>query len=70
MLAIFGFRKSRNQTLSHPGPESEAEVYGDGSHTVATAPTGLVYLHAHTCMRILLKKDLALNSQMEVQNVN
>uniref|UniRef100_A0A3P9CX03 Capping protein, Arp2/3 and myosin-I linker protein 3 n=1 Tax=Maylandia zebra TaxID=106582 RepID=A0A3P9CX03_9CICH len=43
MLAIFGFRKSRNQTLSHPGPESEAEVYGDGSHTVATAPTGLVY---------------------------
>uniref|UniRef100_A0A3P8T6W4 Capping protein regulator and myosin 1 linker 3 n=1 Tax=Amphiprion percula TaxID=161767 RepID=A0A3P8T6W4_AMPPE len=36
MLAIFGFRKNRNQTLSSQGPESEAEVYGDGCHTVAT----------------------------------
>uniref|UniRef100_A0A8C4GQG0 CARMIL C-terminal domain-containing protein n=1 Tax=Dicentrarchus labrax TaxID=13489 RepID=A0A8C4GQG0_DICLA len=42
MLAIFGFRKNRNQTLSNQGPESEAEVYGDGCHTVATAPTGFV----------------------------
>lgn len=46
MLAIFGFRKNRNQTLSNQGPESEAEVYGDGCHTVATAPTGFV--HAQT----------------------
>ncbi|XP_032381837.1 capping protein, Arp2/3 and myosin-I linker protein 3 isoform X3 [Etheostoma spectabile] len=32
MLAIFGFRKNRNQTLSNQGPESEAEVYGDRCH--------------------------------------
>lgn len=54
MLAIFGFRKNRNQTLSNPGPESEAEVYGDGCHTVATAPTGFVYAqtqHAQTPFR-------------------
>lgn len=49
MLAIFGFRKNRSQTLSNQGPESEAEVYGDGGHTVATAPTGFVYAQArHT----------------------
>ncbi|KAG7228746.1 hypothetical protein INR49_008524 [Caranx melampygus] len=43
MLAIFGFRKNRNQTLSSQGPqESEAEGYGDGCHIVATAPTGFV----------------------------
>uniref|UniRef100_A0A3B3BXA4 Capping protein regulator and myosin 1 linker 3 n=1 Tax=Oryzias melastigma TaxID=30732 RepID=A0A3B3BXA4_ORYME len=36
MLAIFGFRKNRNQTLSSQGPESEAELFGDGCHTVAT----------------------------------
>ncbi|KAA8589820.1 hypothetical protein FQN60_013185 [Etheostoma spectabile] len=33
MLAIFGFRKNRNQTLSNQGPESEAEVYGDRTAT-------------------------------------
>lgn len=44
MLAIFGFRRNRNQ--SNQEPESEAEVYGDGSHAVATAPTGFV--HAQT----------------------
>lgn len=48
MLAIFGFRKNRNQTLSSQGPqESEAEGYGDGCHIVATAPTGFVYEHSH-----------------------
>uniref|UniRef100_A0A8C5ES93 Capping protein, Arp2/3 and myosin-I linker protein 3-like n=1 Tax=Gouania willdenowi TaxID=441366 RepID=A0A8C5ES93_GOUWI len=31
MLAIFGFRKNRNQS-----PEFDSEVYGDGSHSVAT----------------------------------
>lgn len=46
MLAIFGFRKHRNQTSSSQGPEAEAEAYGDGGHAVATAPTGLV--HAQT----------------------
>uniref|UniRef100_A0A3Q2NNB3 Capping protein, Arp2/3 and myosin-I linker protein 3-like n=1 Tax=Fundulus heteroclitus TaxID=8078 RepID=A0A3Q2NNB3_FUNHE len=39
MLAIFSFRKNRSQTLSNQ--EAEAEVYGDGCHTVATAPTGM-----------------------------
>lgn len=48
MLAIFGFRKNRSQTLSNQGPESEAEVYGDGGHTVATAPTGFVYAQGTT----------------------
>lgn len=42
MLAIFGFRKNRNQSASHQGPEAEAEVYGDGGHAVATPPTGFV----------------------------
>uniref|UniRef100_A0A673B3V9 Capping protein regulator and myosin 1 linker 3 n=1 Tax=Sphaeramia orbicularis TaxID=375764 RepID=A0A673B3V9_9TELE len=36
MLAIFGFRKNRTQNVSSQGPDSEAEVYGDGCHTVAT----------------------------------
>uniref|UniRef100_A0A3Q1FSS8 Capping protein, Arp2/3 and myosin-I linker protein 3-like n=1 Tax=Acanthochromis polyacanthus TaxID=80966 RepID=A0A3Q1FSS8_9TELE len=39
MLAIFGFRKNRNQTLSSQGPESEAEVYGDGCHTTENVYT-------------------------------
>ena len=54
MLAIFGFRKNRNQTLSNQGPESEAEVYGDGCHFVASAPTGFVYAQtrrSHTPFR-------------------
>ncbi|XP_047443864.1 capping protein, Arp2/3 and myosin-I linker protein 3-like isoform X3 [Mugil cephalus] len=49
MLAIFGFRKNRNQTLS--GPESEAEVYGDGCHTVATAPTGTATENVYTLLQ-------------------
>lgn len=48
MLAIFGFRKNRSQTLSNQGPESDAEVYGDGCHIVATAPTGLVIFTQNT----------------------
>uniref|UniRef100_A0A8C6S9N6 Capping protein regulator and myosin 1 linker 3 n=1 Tax=Neogobius melanostomus TaxID=47308 RepID=A0A8C6S9N6_9GOBI len=41
MLAIFSFRKNRSQNQSNQGPtESEAEFFGDGCHTVATAPTG------------------------------
>uniref|UniRef100_A0A8C4EZ40 Leucine-rich repeat-containing protein 16B n=1 Tax=Dicentrarchus labrax TaxID=13489 RepID=A0A8C4EZ40_DICLA len=61
MLAIFGFRKNRNQTLSNQGPESEAEVYGDGCHTVATAPTGFVYAQAqHTQTPF---KKITLNRQ-------
>uniref|UniRef100_A0A3B5B6D0 Leucine-rich repeat-containing protein 16B-like n=1 Tax=Stegastes partitus TaxID=144197 RepID=A0A3B5B6D0_9TELE len=60
MLAIFGFRKNRNQTLSSQGLESEAEVYGDGCHTVATAPIGFVHLHTHAYD--LLSKGVALNT--------
>lgn len=48
MLAIFGFRKNRSQTFSDQVRESEAGVYGDGSHTVATAPTGFVYAQTQT----------------------
>ncbi|TKS74994.1 Cytoplasmic FMR1-interacting protein 1 -like protein [Collichthys lucidus] len=51
MLAIFGFRKNRNQTLSNQGPESEAEVYGDGCHTVATAPTGTATENVYTLLQ-------------------
>lgn len=63
MLAIFGFRKNRNQSLSNQGPqESEAEVYGDGCHIVATAPTGFVYLHTHTHLTssVIVKKGYKL----------
>ncbi|XP_036969838.1 capping protein, Arp2/3 and myosin-I linker protein 3-like isoform X2 [Acanthopagrus latus] len=51
MLAIFGFRKNRNQTLSNQGPEAEAEVYGDGCHTVATAPTGTATENVYTLLQ-------------------
>ncbi|XP_008280204.1 leucine-rich repeat-containing protein 16B-like [Stegastes partitus] len=51
MLAIFGFRKNRNQTLSSQGLESEAEVYGDGCHTVATAPIGTATENVYTLLQ-------------------
>ncbi|XP_017284323.1 capping protein, Arp2/3 and myosin-I linker protein 3 isoform X2 [Kryptolebias marmoratus] len=51
MLAIFGFRKNRSQTLSNQGPDSEAEVYGDGCHTVATAPTGTALENVYTLLQ-------------------
>ena len=62
MLAIFGFRKNRNQTLSNQGPEAEAEVYGDGCHTVATAPTGFVYAQAQHALDSTCK-DVTLDRQ-------
>lgn len=48
MLAIFGFRKNRNQSASNQEPEAESEVYGDGGHLVAPPPpppppTGFVF---------------------------
>ncbi|PWA14405.1 hypothetical protein CCH79_00011203 [Gambusia affinis] len=49
MLAIFGFRKNRSQTLSNQ--ESEVEVYGDGCHTVATAPTGTAMENVYTLLQ-------------------
>uniref|UniRef100_A0A8C6P1W8 CARMIL C-terminal domain-containing protein n=1 Tax=Nothobranchius furzeri TaxID=105023 RepID=A0A8C6P1W8_NOTFU len=51
MLAIFGFRKNRSQTLSNQGPESEAEVYEDGCHTVATALTGTALENVYTLLQ-------------------
>ncbi|KAM7388568.1 hypothetical protein PAMP_024735 [Pampus punctatissimus] len=51
MLAIFGFRKNRNQTLSNQATESEADVYGDGCHTVATAPTGTATENVYTLLQ-------------------
>ncbi|XP_059196606.1 capping protein, Arp2/3 and myosin-I linker protein 3-like isoform X1 [Centropristis striata] len=52
MLAIFGFRKNRNQTLSNQGPpESEAEVYGDGCHFVATAPACTATENVYTLLQ-------------------
>nr|XP_046248413.1 capping protein, Arp2/3 and myosin-I linker protein 3-like isoform X4 [Scatophagus argus]XP_046248414.1 capping protein, Arp2/3 and myosin-I linker protein 3-like isoform X4 [Scatophagus argus] len=50
MLSIFGFRKNRNQTLSIQ-PESEADVYRDGCHTVATAPTGTATENVYTLLQ-------------------
>ncbi|XP_060884616.1 capping protein, Arp2/3 and myosin-I linker protein 3-like isoform X1 [Labrus mixtus] len=49
MLAIFSFRK--NKTMSNQGAESEAEVYGDGCHTVATAPTGTATENVYTLLQ-------------------
>lgn len=57
MLAIFGFRKNRNQSASNQGPEAEAEVYGDGGHVVATPPTGFVFAG-------MKKKQLCLADRM------
>ncbi|XP_061593999.1 capping protein, Arp2/3 and myosin-I linker protein 3-like isoform X1 [Cololabis saira] len=51
MLAIFGFRKNRNQTLSNLGPESEAEAHGDGCHTVPTAPTRTAMENVYTLLQ-------------------
>ncbi|XP_068175514.1 capping protein, Arp2/3 and myosin-I linker protein 3-like isoform X2 [Antennarius striatus] len=51
MLAIFGFRKNRNQTSSNQGLEPEAEIYGDGCHTVGTAPTGTATENVYTLLQ-------------------
>ncbi|KAM7410361.1 hypothetical protein PAMA_001685 [Pampus argenteus] len=51
MLAIFSFRKNRNQTLSNQATESEVEIYGDGCHTVATAPTGTATENVYTLLQ-------------------
>nr|XP_020459142.1 capping protein, Arp2/3 and myosin-I linker protein 3-like isoform X2 [Monopterus albus] len=52
MLAIFGFRKNRNQTLSNQGPqESEAEVYGDGCNTGDTVPSGTATENVYTLLQ-------------------
>uniref|UniRef100_A0A3P8UU47 Capping protein, Arp2/3 and myosin-I linker protein 3-like n=1 Tax=Cynoglossus semilaevis TaxID=244447 RepID=A0A3P8UU47_CYNSE len=56
MLAIFGFRKNRSNTQAGQGPpECDAEIYGDGCHTVATAPTG--------CVHIITETTAPLNTQ-------
>ncbi|XP_056271297.1 capping protein, Arp2/3 and myosin-I linker protein 3-like isoform X3 [Pseudoliparis swirei] len=50
MLAIFGFRRNRNQTPSNQGPEPEAEVYGDGCHFVAPATSGAATENVYTLL--------------------
>ncbi|XP_057696631.1 capping protein, Arp2/3 and myosin-I linker protein 3-like isoform X1 [Corythoichthys intestinalis] len=47
VLAIFGFRRNRNQTLSNQ--ESDAEFYGD--HAVATAPSGIATENVYTLLQ-------------------
>ncbi|XP_054459345.1 capping protein, Arp2/3 and myosin-I linker protein 3-like [Anoplopoma fimbria] len=51
MLAIFGFRRNRNQTLSNQEPEPEAEVYGDGCHFVATTASGTATENVYTLLQ-------------------
>ncbi|XP_034555561.1 capping protein, Arp2/3 and myosin-I linker protein 3-like isoform X2 [Notolabrus celidotus] len=51
MLAIFSFRKNRNQTSSNQGAEPEAEVYAEGCHTVASAPTGTAMENVYTLLQ-------------------
>lgn len=63
MLAIFGFRKNRSNTQAGQGPpECDAEIYGDGCHTVATAPTG--------CVHIITETTAPLNTQHMKENNN
>ncbi|XP_077439282.1 capping protein, Arp2/3 and myosin-I linker protein 3-like isoform X1 [Vanacampus margaritifer] len=47
VLAIFGFRRNRNQTL--PNQESDADFYGD--HAVTTAPTGMATENVYTLLQ-------------------
>ncbi|XP_077463787.1 capping protein, Arp2/3 and myosin-I linker protein 3-like isoform X1 [Stigmatopora argus] len=47
VLAIFGFRRNRNQTL--PNQESDAEFYGD--HAVATATLGTASENVYTLLQ-------------------
>ncbi|XP_077390173.1 capping protein, Arp2/3 and myosin-I linker protein 3-like isoform X4 [Festucalex cinctus] len=47
VLAIFGFRRNRNQTL--PNQESDADFYGD--HAVTTAPTGIATENVYTLLQ-------------------
>ncbi|CAB1332067.1 unnamed protein product [Coregonus sp. 'balchen'] len=51
MLAIFGFRRNRNSTLSNQGPESGRDGCGEECHTVATAPTGTATENVYTLLQ-------------------
>uniref|UniRef100_A0A8C7GKZ8 CARMIL C-terminal domain-containing protein n=1 Tax=Oncorhynchus kisutch TaxID=8019 RepID=A0A8C7GKZ8_ONCKI len=51
MLAIFGFRRNRNSTLSNQGPESGGDGCGEECHTVATAPTGTATENVYTLLQ-------------------
>ncbi|KAM6963029.1 capping protein, Arp2/3 and myosin-I linker protein 3-like [Aplochiton taeniatus] len=51
MLAIFGFRRNRNSTLSNQGPESAGEGCGEECRTVATAPTGTATENVYTLLQ-------------------
>ncbi|CAB1324107.1 unnamed protein product [Coregonus sp. 'balchen'] len=51
MLAIFGFRRNRNSTLSNQGPESGRDGCGEECRTVATAPTGTATENVYTLLQ-------------------
>ncbi|XP_041696261.1 capping protein, Arp2/3 and myosin-I linker protein 3 isoform X3 [Coregonus clupeaformis] len=51
MLAIFGFRRNRNSTLSNQGPESGRDGCGEECCTVATAPTGTATENVYTLLQ-------------------
>ncbi|KAL1022611.1 hypothetical protein UPYG_G00029860 [Umbra pygmaea] len=51
VLAIFGFRRNRNSTLSNQGPESVGDGCGEECRTVATAPTGTATENVYTLLQ-------------------
>ncbi|XP_052316346.1 capping protein, Arp2/3 and myosin-I linker protein 3-like isoform X2 [Oncorhynchus keta] len=51
MLAIFGFRRNRNSTLSNQGPDSGVDGCGEECRTVAMAPTGTATENVYTLLQ-------------------
>nr|XP_029488884.1 capping protein, Arp2/3 and myosin-I linker protein 3-like isoform X3 [Oncorhynchus nerka] len=51
MLAIFGFRRNRNSTLSNQGPDSGGDGCGEECCTVAMAPTGTATENVYTLLQ-------------------
>uniref|UniRef100_A0A8C7L3L2 CARMIL C-terminal domain-containing protein n=1 Tax=Oncorhynchus kisutch TaxID=8019 RepID=A0A8C7L3L2_ONCKI len=51
MLAIFGFRRNRNSTLSNQGPDSGGDGCGEECRTVAMAPTGTATENVYTLLQ-------------------
>ncbi|CDQ84411.1 unnamed protein product, partial [Oncorhynchus mykiss] len=51
MLAIFGFRRNRNSTLSNQGPDSGRDGCGEECRTVAMAPTGTATENVYTLLQ-------------------
>ncbi|KAM9479332.1 capping protein, Arp2/3 and myosin-I linker protein 3-like isoform 2-T2 [Salvelinus alpinus] len=51
MLAIFGFRRNRNSTLSNQGPDSGGDGCGEECRTVTMAPTGTATENVYTLLQ-------------------